>query len=54
MTSREMIDEILALVDTPPAAEGDILPEYVLVFEEGYLEGVRRSLKIIAKYENEK
>ena len=58
MTSRELIDEILALVDAlvdnPPALEGDILPEYVLVFREGYLEGVRRSLRIIMKYASEK
>ena len=58
MTSRELIDEILGLVDelidNPPAPEGDILPEYVEVFEEGYFEGVSRSLKIIAKYANEK
>ena len=58
MTSREMIDEILALVDelvdNPPAPEGDILPEYALVFREGFLEGVSRSLKVIVKYEYEK
>ena len=58
MTSRDPIDEILALVDelvdNPPAPEGDVLPEYALVFKEGFLEGVSRSLKVIVKYENEK
>jgi len=58
MTSRDPIDEILALVDklvdNPPAPEGDILPEYALVFKEGFLEGVSRSLKVIVKYEYEK
>lgn len=58
MTSRELIDEILGLVDelidNPPAPEGDILPEYVEVFEEGYFEGVSRSLEVIMKYANEK
>ena len=58
MTSRDPIDEILALVDelvdNPPAPEGDILPEYALVFREGFLEGVSRSLKVIVKYENER
>lgn len=54
MTNREMIEEILALVDTPPAPEGDILPEYALVFEEGFLEGAGRALEIIMKYECEK
>lgn len=58
MTSRDLIDEILALVDelvdNPPAPEGDILPEYVEVFEEGCFEGVSRSLKVIVKYENER
>jgi hypothetical protein len=42
------------LVDNPPAPEGDILPEYALVFREGFLEGVSRSLKVIVKYEYEK
>ena len=58
MTSRDPIDEILTLVDelvdNPPAPEGDILPEYALVFREGFLEGVSRSLKVIVKYEYEK
>lgn len=58
MTSRGPIDEILALVDelvdNPPAPEGDVLPEYALVFKEGFLEGVSRSLKVIVKYEYEK
>lgn len=58
MTSRDPIDEILTLVDklidNPPAPEGDILPEYAAVFEEGYFEGVSRSLKVIVKYENER
>ena len=58
MTSRGPIDEILTLVDeladNPPAPEGDILPEYALVFREGFLEGVSRSLKVIVKYENER
>ena len=54
MTSRKLIDEILALVDNPPAPEGETLPEYALVFEEGFLEGVNRSLRIIMKYASEK
>ena len=53
MTSRDLINEILALVDTPPKPEGDLLPEYFLLFEEGYLEGVSRCLKIIMKHTNE-
>ena len=54
MTSQFPIDEILALMDNPPAPDGDILPEYALVFKEGFLEGVSRSLKVIVKYEYEK
>ena len=58
MTSQDPIDEILALVDelvdNPPAPDGDVLPEYALVFREGFLEGVSRSLKVIVKYEYEK
>lgn len=53
MTSQDLIEEIRALAGTPPSPEGDTLPEYALVFEEGYLEGVSRSLEIIMKYANE-
>ena len=58
MTSRDLINDILVLVDElgdyPPAPKGETLPEYALVYEEGYLEGVSRSLKAIGKYAREK
>ena len=53
MTSQDLIEEILALVDDRPEPEGDCLPEYAMLFEEGYLEGVSRALGIVVKYARE-
>lgn len=50
MTKHDLITDLLRLVDTPPSPEGDSLPEYDLVFKEGYREGVSHALKIVMKH----
>ena len=50
MTNHDLINDLLRLVDAPPSPEGDSLPEYDLVFKEGYREGVSHALKIVMKH----
>ena len=53
MTNHDLINDLLRLVDAPPSPEGDSLPEYDLVFKEGYREGIRHALKIAMKHSAE-